>query len=65
MSAVIDLAKKVKALPVDQKLFLAAGLLQNGTRPCDREFALTIIESARFDLLAEKYLPGLTKKGTP
>jgi hypothetical protein len=64
MNDIEDLAKKVKALPVDQKLYLAAGLLSS-KRPNDRESALIIVESARFDLLADKYLPGLAKKEVP
>ena len=47
------IARDVKALPVDQKLVLALALLSEGRQ----EMALSVIESARLDLLKEKFFP--------
>jgi hypothetical protein len=56
MTPVEKLAAQVRALPLDQKLQLAAMAVREGRR----DLALTFVENARMDLLAEKLFGATT-----
>jgi hypothetical protein len=56
VTPVEKLAAQVKALPLDQKLQLAAAAVREGRR----DIALSIVENARLDLLTEKLFGATT-----
>jgi hypothetical protein len=61
MTPAEKLAAEVDALPLDQKLQLAAEAVRRGRR----DIALAVVENARLDLLAETLLGATTHANEP